>query len=146
MKTNELMAKNLMDIVELNGWTAYSVDEILLRLMADMGLTLANSQAVNKNGIGRVMLGVATLLKKFEIEDANYILMIDDNKYIATDNVVIENHRLIEEVNQLVRAVNAGYSNDVEDEAIKVIRQLKAVCALKNFIFWDCVNIAIKGM
>lgn len=146
MKTNELMAKNLMDIVELNGWTAYSVDEVLLRLMADMGLTLANSQTVNKNGIGRVMLGVATLLEKFEIEDANYILMIDDNKYIATDNVVIENHRLIEKVNQLVRAVNAGYSNDVEDEAIKVIRQLKAVCALKDFIFWDCVNIAIKEM
>lgn len=143
---NISMATNLLDTVEMNNWTEYSTDEILLKLMADLGLTLSNRTVAIEQGIGNITLGVATLLKIFEINEADFILSIDDGKYISTDAILIENHRLIEKVNQLVRAVNAGYCGDVEESSINVIRQMKAICKVKDIEFWDCVNMAVKGM
>lgn len=143
---NVSMATTLLDTVEINNWTEYSTDEILLKLMADLGLTLSNRTIAIEQGIGNITLGVATLLKIFEINEADFILSIDDGKYISTDAILIENHRLIEKVNQLVRAVNAGYCGDVEESSINVIRQIKAICKVKDIEFWDCVNMAVKGM
>lgn len=139
-------ATNLLDTVEMNKWTEYSTDEILLKLMADLGLTLSSRTVAIKQGIGNITLGVATLLKIFEINEADFILSIDDGKDISTDAILVENHRLIEKVNQLVRAVNAGYCGDVEESSINVIRQMKAICKVKDIEFWNCVNMAVKGI
>lgn len=143
---NMSTATNLLDTVEMNNWTEYSTDDILLKLMADLGLTLSSRTVAIEQGIGNITLGVATLLKNFEINEADFILSIDDGKYISTDAILVENHRLIEKVNQLVRAVNAGYCGDVEESSINVIRQMKAICKVKDVEFWDCVNMAVKGM
>lgn len=143
---NMSTATNLLDTVEINNCTEYSTDDILLKLMADLGLTLSNRTVAIKQGIGNITLGVATLLKIFEINEADFILSVDDGKYISTDAILVENHRLIEKVNQLVRAVNAGYCGDVEESSINVIRQTKAICKVKDIDFWDCVNMAVKGI
>lgn len=143
---NEQMATNLLDVAEKHGWTEHSTDEILSRFIFDLGITLSSGEEVTKLGVGAMVFSVATLLKVFEIDEADCILLIDDYKYICTDAIFTEEHRLIEKVSQLINAVNAGFSGDVEKECIEVIRQLKAICKVRDFEFWDCVNMTFKGL